>query len=154
MSPLKPIWRLHANEVLGFEALARPSDGYGFSGPAEAFAVAEKLDRATSSTASVARRRSAAPVSSPTRALLFLNVLPQTLDHDGINGPGLVRAVRAAGLAPERVVLELTERSNARVDHVIDEPRGCVSSGSDWRWTTWARATPARRCCARCPSIS
>ena len=42
----QPIWNLQENEILGFEALARPWPGYGFEGPAEAFAVAEKIGRA------------------------------------------------------------------------------------------------------------
>lgn len=117
----QPIWNLSEERILGVEALARPWEGYGFSGPAEAFAVAEKVGRgpeldAVCRAAALARAGELAP-----DALLFLNLSPQTLERNGLSGDRLVRAVRDAGLEPERVVLEITERSQARVDQVASE---------------------------------
>jgi EAL domain-containing protein (putative c-di-GMP-specific phosphodiesterase class I) len=61
----QPIWQLSDERVLGREALARPWDGYGFDGPAEAFAEAEKVGRgpeldALCRAAALARGRAAA----------------------------------------------------------------------------------------------
>jgi len=115
----QPIWNLQDNEILGFEALARPWPGYGFEGPAEAFAVAEKIGRAHELDA-ICRAAALARVSElPEDVLLFLNLNPQSLTHSTVDGDRLVRAVRAVGLEPERIVLEITERSPARLDHVI-----------------------------------
>ena len=44
---------------------------------------------------------------------------PQSLAHDSLAGNQLVDAVRAVGLRARAVVLEITERSNARLDHVV-----------------------------------
>ena len=115
----QPIWNLQENEILGFEALARPWPGYGFEGPAEAFAVAEKIGRAHELDA-ICRAAALARVDElPEDVLLFLNLNPQSLTHSTVDGDRLVRAVRAVGLEPEQVVLEITERSPARLDHVI-----------------------------------
>jgi diguanylate cyclase (GGDEF)-like protein len=115
----QPIWDLQNDCVLGLEALARPWLGYGFDGPAEMFAIAEKIGRAHELDSAC---RSAALVRAPelpAGALLFLNVHPQSLAHDSLAGDQLVHAVRAVGLEPDQVVLEITERSNARLDHVV-----------------------------------
>lgn len=57
----------------------------------------------------------------PADALLFLNLSPQSLGHASLAADGLTREVRAAGLTPERVVLEITERDIARPDFVAHE---------------------------------
>jgi len=117
----QPIWDLDRNEILGYEALSRPAEDYGFSGPGEAFALAEKTGHAHL-LCDLARRSALAQADRlPPGALLFLNVSPQTLEHDMLAGDGLVRAVEAAGLEPERVVLELTEHATSRLDQVVRE---------------------------------
>jgi diguanylate cyclase (GGDEF)-like protein len=115
----QPIWDLEQDRVLGVEALARPWPGYGFDGPADMFAVAEKAGRAheLDSVCRYAALQHAADL--PDDVLLFLNVNPQSLAHDTLTGDRLVRAVTAAGLEPERVVLEITERSQARPDQIV-----------------------------------
>jgi predicted signal transduction protein with EAL and GGDEF domain len=42
----QPIWDVEQNRLLAFEALTRPPVEYGFSGPQEAFDIAEKIGRA------------------------------------------------------------------------------------------------------------
>jgi len=117
----QPIWDVNRGEILAFEALTRPAAHYGFNGPQEAFDIAEKIGRAHDLDAlcrgAILRRASELPAN----ALLFLNVSPQTLDLDLLAGTALVDAVVAAGLTPERVALELTKRSMARMDVVIRE---------------------------------
>jgi EAL domain-containing protein (putative c-di-GMP-specific phosphodiesterase class I) len=115
----QPIWKLQDNEILGFEALARPWPGYGFEGPAEAFAVAEKIGRAHELDAVCRAAALARADELPEDVLLFLNVNPQSLIHGTVDGDRLLRAVKAAGLDPERVVLEIPEGSPARLDHLI-----------------------------------
>ena len=115
----QPIWDLQNDCMLGLEALARPWLGYGFDGPAEMFAIAEKIGRAHELDAVCRSAALARAPELPAGALLFLNVNPQSLAHDSLAGDQLVDAVRAVGLQPEQVVLEVTERSNARLDHVV-----------------------------------
>jgi diguanylate cyclase (GGDEF)-like protein len=117
----QPIWDLHDGRMLGVEALARPWEGYGFDGPAEMFAVAEKVGRAPEldDLCRLAALERASEL--PSDVLLFLNVNPQALAHGMLVGDAFVRAVASAGLDPGRVVLEITERSEARLSQVVAE---------------------------------
>jgi EAL domain-containing protein (putative c-di-GMP-specific phosphodiesterase class I) len=118
---LQPIWDLEQGEITSVEALARPFDLHGLDGPGEAFEVADRLGRAHELDAlcrAAALRRAA---DLPDGAVLFLNVAPQTLERGALADDALLREVRAAGLSPERVVLEVTERSEARLPAVMAE---------------------------------
>jgi len=117
----QPIWDLERGHILAFEALARPAASYGFAGPQEAFDAAERAGQAHDLDALCRRAILARAAALPPDALLFLNVSPQTLDHDLLAGTTLVEAVEAAGLTPGRVVLEITERSVARPGVVVRE---------------------------------
>jgi len=117
----QPIWDLAQGHILAFEALARPAACYGFAGPQEAFDAAERAGQAHGLDALCRRAILTRAAALPADALLFLNVSPQTLDHDLLAGTTLVAAVEAAGLTPGRVVLEITERSVARPGVVVRE---------------------------------
>ena len=110
----QPIWDLDRETMLGYEALMRPAPEYGLAGPQEAFDIAERIGRAheldaVCHTATLARAH-----ELPAGALLFINLSPYTLDHDGKAAITLAEAARSAGLKPEQIVLEITERSLAR----------------------------------------
>jgi len=117
----QPIWDLAAGRVLAFEALARPAATYGFAGPQDAFDVAERAGQAHAFDTLCRRTILARAAALPATTLLFLNVSPQTLDHDLLAGTALRDEVAAAGLTPGRVVLEITERSVARPGVVMRE---------------------------------
>ena len=51
--------------------------------------------------------------------LLFLNICPQTLELDADGNGWLLDAAARAGIAPNRIVLEVTERFGARTDSVV-----------------------------------
>jgi len=116
----QPIWDLDDGRVFGLEALARPWEGYGFDGPAEMFAVAEKLGRAHHVDDVCRLAALARACELPDDVLLFLNVNPQTLVH-GTLDDRFLHAVADAGLEPAQVVLEITERSGARLSLVTEE---------------------------------
>ncbi|MBA2283858.1 MAG: bifunctional diguanylate cyclase/phosphodiesterase, partial [Ktedonobacteraceae bacterium] len=119
----QPIWDIEQNRVLSFEALTRPPADYGFSGPQEAFDIAEKIGRAHELDSLCVRAILARAAELPPDALLFLNLTPQTLDHDVLTGAILLEAVLSAGLTPDRVVIEITERSVVRLEVVVREAR-------------------------------
>ena len=115
----QPIWNLNTCHLLGVEALARPRESYGLAGPQEAFDIAEQigktheLDELCASTAFAQAER------LPRGASLFVNVCPQTLDLDAEENDWLLGAVRAAGLTPDQVVIEVTERFGGRAASVV-----------------------------------
>ncbi len=125
----QPIWDVARGTVFAYEALARPPAELGLAGPLEAFDIAEKMGRAQDLDAVCRRAILGRAAELPPDALLFINISPQTLDHGLLAHDSLERAVRAAGLAPERVVLELTERSMARLAMVVRDAKRLRGSG-------------------------
>ena len=117
----QPIVDLSSNAPLGYEGLARPSDDYGLAGPGEAFAVAEAIGRSAELDEVCRRAILDGAARLPAGALLFLNVAPQSLDNGHLSGESLVRLVESAGLRPERVVLEVTERFSGDLERVVSE---------------------------------
>ena len=114
----QPIWNLAQGRVLAFEALARPAAHYGFAGPQEMFDLAERLGRAHELDALCVRAILARAAELPNDTMLFMNLTPQTLVHDLLTGTALLEEVVSAGLAPSRVVLEITERSNVGLEEI------------------------------------
>jgi EAL domain-containing protein (putative c-di-GMP-specific phosphodiesterase class I) len=117
----QPIWDLDRDEILGYEALARPSLRFGFDGPGELFELAEKLGNAHELCEIARRSALRAAGDLPPTALLFLNVSPKSLERDMLAGATLVDAVEAVGLSPHQIVLELTEHATTRLRHVVRE---------------------------------
>lgn len=107
----QPVLDLDDGGVLGYEALARLPDVTGFAGPAEAFDTAERLGLVPELDALCRRTVLARAHDLPPDASLFLNVAPAALDHALLDWDRFGADVRAAGLTPSRVVIELTERS-------------------------------------------
>lgn len=110
----QPIWDLGRTTLLGFEALARPDAVYGLSGPAEAFDIAEQIGRVHQLDVLCTTNALVIAPHLPPGVLLFLNLCPQTLDLDLDGNNWLLEAVQRAGLPPERIVIEVTERFGGR----------------------------------------
>jgi diguanylate cyclase (GGDEF)-like protein len=115
----QPIWNFSSGELLGIEALTRPDPVYELSGPAEAFDIAEQIGCARELDELCATRALTAASDLPDGALLFVNLAPKTLELDSEGDDWLLDGVERAGLSPERVVVEVTERIGARTVPVI-----------------------------------
>ena len=124
----QPIWDLPGTRVLGYEALARPRCSE-LAGPGEAFEIADSIGRGHELDAVCRRATLRAAGQLPKDTMLFLNVSPQTLEHDALAGDSLVLAVRGAGYEPEQVVLEITERTDARKELLLPEAARLRSLG-------------------------
>jgi diguanylate cyclase (GGDEF)-like protein len=115
----QPIWDFDAKTLLGVEALTRPDPSYGFSGPAEVFDIAEKIGRVHQlDVLCVENALRFAPELKP-GVLLFINLSPLTLDLDAEADAWLAPAVERAGLQPQAVVVEVTERFGGRTASVV-----------------------------------
>lgn len=120
----QPIWDFGSRDLLGIEALSRPNPTYGLSGPAEAFDLAEQIGSVHELDVLCTRRSlQAAAGSLPAGAKLFLNLAPKTLELDAEEDGWLLDAVEAAGLHPEQVTIEVTERIRARIDPIATSLR-------------------------------
>jgi diguanylate cyclase (GGDEF)-like protein len=117
----QPIFDLERGAVLGFEALSRPAPDYDLSGAAEAFDIAERLGRAAELDAICRSMILARATDLPEDVLLFVNVAPQTLDHDLLGDGRLLEELRTAGIDPGRVVIEIPERALEHRAHAVEE---------------------------------
>jgi EAL domain-containing protein (putative c-di-GMP-specific phosphodiesterase class I) len=115
----QPIWDVHACTILAYEALARPALQYGFDGPQDVFDLAERVGRAHEVDAVCRRATLNRAKELPADVLLFINVSPQSLDHGRLNAIQFCAEVIAAGLTPQQVVIEITERSVAQLAVVV-----------------------------------
>jgi len=111
---LQPIWGLEGSDLVGFEGLARPHSVYELAGPAEAFDVAEQIGRIADLDRLCVRRILEHAADLPGDARLFVNVHPASLEDEGNGADWLLDLLHRARVAPDRVVIEVTERSGAR----------------------------------------
>jgi diguanylate cyclase (GGDEF)-like protein len=115
----QPIYDFEEETLLGVEALTRPDPSYGFSGPAEVFDIAEQIGRVHQlDVLCVENALQFAPELQP-GVLLFINLSPLTLDLDAEADAWLAPAVERAGLRPQDVVVEVTERLGGRTAAVV-----------------------------------
>ncbi len=117
----QPIWGLDCGELIGLEALSRPHERYGFSGPCEAFDVAAQVGLVHALDVLCATRAlqtAADQLDLPPEVLLFVNLAPGTLERDAGACDWLTAAAEAAQLAPHRIVIEVTEQIGARASLV------------------------------------
>jgi diguanylate cyclase (GGDEF)-like protein len=124
----QPIWDIESKRIIAYEALARPPAHLGFAGPQDAFDLAERIGRGHELGTLCRDAALSRAVDLPSDALLFLNVSPQTLDRN-LDVARLQATVTAAGLRPERIVIEITERSIAHIDAVIESATALQSVG-------------------------
>jgi diguanylate cyclase (GGDEF)-like protein len=115
----QPIWDFTAERLLGVEALMRPDPAGGLGSAAEAFDVAEQLGRVHQLDVLCVHSALHAVGELADGVLLFINLSPYTLDLDAAHGDWVRTAVEAAGLAPEQVVIEVTERFGGRTAAVV-----------------------------------
>ncbi len=103
------IWAYDGGALLGYEALARFSGD--FTSPLEAFAVAERLDRAHELDARcIASIGAHVPAEFP--GLLHVNISPATLLHGDTAAVALAELSSVTKIAPERIVVEVTEHTS------------------------------------------
>jgi diguanylate cyclase (GGDEF)-like protein len=115
----QPIWNLDGGCLLGVEALARPGARHGFSGPAEAFDIAEQIGCVHELDMLCVEKILAHAAELPDGALLFMNIAPRTLDLDADGDGWLVAAIERCGIDPGRIVIEVTERFGGRMSSVV-----------------------------------
>ena len=116
----QPIWNISRGGLIGFESLARLHADYGFTGPAEAFDIAEQIGRVHELDEICVKSALAGAQNLPAEARLFINLCPRTLDLDARGNDWLSRAVTDAGLDPRRVVIEITERFGGRAPAILE----------------------------------
>ena len=107
----QPIVDMRSGRIVGSEGLIRPTAESGFSNPGELFDAAEAAGRTVElDLACLEIVAAGAAQTMSGESVLTLNLSPRTLEADDFSAGSLVALVRKAGLEPNRIVLELTER--------------------------------------------
>ncbi len=115
-SHFQPLYSLSHQKQVGFEALLRGEQDDGtLVPPVVLFAPRPSSDEGALDRASHAVHLGNARKSLPADAWLFLNILPATFIAEGY-ADQLAKIVRAVGLDPERVILEILESHGGSVD--------------------------------------
>ena len=106
----QPIWDIASAVPLAFEALARPDTELGLAGPQEAFDIAERIRQVYELDKVCIGKALEAASNLPPGSIIFLNVAPASLAHPSFDPNAFVASIKAAGIQPDHVVIELTER--------------------------------------------
>lgn len=123
----QPIVNIVEGRIAGVEALVRPAPTPSFSTPTELFDRAEELGMLWMLEEAIRRVTFRAAAPWPEGVLLFLNTTPDVAGHPAFAEALLSAAEEIAGLGPERLVIEITERASearfAEVRRAVDELR-------------------------------
>jgi diguanylate cyclase (GGDEF)-like protein len=125
----QPIWDIESAFPLAFEALARPDPELGLSGPQEAFDIAERIRQVYELDKVCIGKALEAASNLPRGSTIFINVAPASLAHPDFDPHAFVASVQAAGLRPDHVVIELTERRIENTAIIIQRARALRSLG-------------------------
>ncbi len=106
----QPIVDLATGRVLGFEGLTRPAPESGFADPGTMFTSAETVGRTVELDLACLHAVIAGARSMPADQLLTINISPRTIEAPHFSTEALLAILGRHGIAPERVVVELTER--------------------------------------------
>ncbi len=119
----QPIIRMTSENAVpfAFEALTRPvCEGWSTAGPAALFEYAARCGRTAELNRTALRVAIHAAADLPARALVFINVDPETFSDPALV-VDVLTAAATSGVAPERIVLEITERTALRSDFADSE---------------------------------
>lgn len=111
----QPIVDTKTGRTLAYEALARPGREYDLHGPEEMFDVAERLYKHYELD-EICVRSALRSVEKRPDSLIFLNVVPASLESERLDIDRCVSEMASAGCLPEHVVLELTERKIGNIN--------------------------------------
>ena len=107
----QPVVELRGRRVLGYEALSRGPAGSVYQMPLRLFEMAAEADLVFELDRKCRRRALVSANLLPHGAKLFVNVFPSAMYDPEFQGAALVALAKEHGLSPERVVLEITEKS-------------------------------------------
>jgi EAL domain-containing protein (putative c-di-GMP-specific phosphodiesterase class I) len=122
ISPVfQPVFDLATGDMIGMEALSRGPRGSEFEGGEVLFSLAERTELLVP-LERICRQMSleAAAIGNPQRQI-FLNISPAAASDPEFLGPLFIEQIASLGLAPDRIVLEITERTYAVYEGLFRE---------------------------------
>lgn len=117
----QPVFDLSTGEMIGMEALSRGPRGSEFESGETLFSLADRTDLLIP-LERICRQRSleAAAYANPQQQI-FLNLSPAAASDPEFLGPFFQEQVKSFGIQPDRIVLEITERTYAVYEGLFRE---------------------------------
>ena len=106
----QPIFSLSTGKPIGYEGLVRPAEGAPFADASTLFAAAEVADRTVELDMACLQIVAAGAGTIEPGTYISVNLSPRTLESDLFRPSELINVFRRRSIAPQQVVLELTER--------------------------------------------
>lgn len=106
----QPVVDLATGRVIGFEGLIRPTAESGFADPGSMFVAADTVGRTVELDHACLQAVVAGARQMPLDQLLTVNLSPRTVEAPHFSADTLLAILGRYGIAPERVVVEVTER--------------------------------------------
>jgi diguanylate cyclase (GGDEF)-like protein len=106
----QPIFSLETGEPVGYESLIRLSDGSPLGDASSLFAAAERADRTVELDMACLEVVAEGAGALDDGAYLSVNLSPRTLESELFHPSELTSIFHRRGIAPEQLVVELTER--------------------------------------------
>jgi len=120
-SVFQPVFDLVTGEMIGMEALSRGPRGSEFEAGETLFSLADRTDLLVQ-LERVCRQNSLEAASAASSGLqIFLNLSPAAASDPEFLGPEFLELVASLGLSPDRIVLEITERTYAVYEGLFRE---------------------------------
>jgi EAL domain-containing protein (putative c-di-GMP-specific phosphodiesterase class I) len=104
------ILRMKEGTIMGFEALSRGPRGSGLETAAKLFGAAESHGYQVELDQLCRRRALLSSGRVPSNAKIFVNTLPATMRDPQFRGKALIDFLDRAQVAPNRIVIEITEK--------------------------------------------
>ncbi|MDQ6891198.1 MAG: EAL domain-containing protein [Acidobacteriota bacterium] len=117
----QPVFDLQTGEMIGMEALSRGPRGSEFESGETLFSLAERTELLVPLERVCRQRSLEAAANAPADRQIFINLSPAAASDPEFLGPLFLEQVAAYGLAPHRIVLEITERTYAVYEGLFRE---------------------------------
>jgi EAL domain-containing protein (putative c-di-GMP-specific phosphodiesterase class I) len=126
----QPIFSMTAGRPIGFEGLVRPGGDAPFADASGMFAAAEAADRTVELDLACLETVAAEARLPTAESYLSVNLSPRTLESSLFHPSELKALFQRYGIAPERIVLELTERERVEdLDQLRKNVNACRRAG-------------------------
>ena len=122
ISPVfQPVFDLATGDMIGMEALSRGPRGSEFEGGEVLFSLAERTELLVPLERLCRQRSLEAAATGNLERQIFLNISPAAASDPEFLGPMFLEQIASLGLAPDRIVLEITERTYAVYEGLFRE---------------------------------